>query len=90
MATAPPSRSPAAPRPSAQTFQQNSLQRVRWLLDGGTLYRTTSVASDRYPPPAPKQVVAVLSGVSELQVRVWKAGKGWHQLAGNQKKTPSA
>lgn len=31
------------------------LQRVRWWLDGDTLYRATSAASDRYPLPAPKK-----------------------------------
>ncbi|MBN2975932.1 type II secretion system minor pseudopilin GspJ [Pseudomonas sp. FP597] len=64
------------------------LQRVRWWLDGDTLYRATSAASDRYPLPAPKKTVAVLSSVSDLQVRFWEAGKGWRQLAGNRKNDP--
>ncbi|AZE83459.1 General secretion pathway protein J [Pseudomonas orientalis] len=64
------------------------LQRVRWWLDGDTLYRATSAASDRYPLPAPKKAVAVLSGISGLQVRFWEAGKGWRQLAGNRKNDP--
>ncbi|NWN46431.1 type II secretion system minor pseudopilin GspJ [Pseudomonas sp. MAFF 301514] len=64
------------------------LQRVRWWLDGDTLYRATSAASDRYPLPAPKKAVAALSGISDLQVRFWEAGKGWRQLAGNRKNDP--
>jgi len=51
---------------------ENGLQRVRWWLEGDTLYRATSAASDRYPLPAPKKAVAVLSGISELQVRLGK------------------
>ncbi|KRP62068.1 type II secretion system minor pseudopilin GspJ [Pseudomonas orientalis] len=64
------------------------LQRVRWWLDGDTLYRATSAASDRYPLPAPKKAAAALSGISDLQVRFWEAGKGWRQLAGNRKNDP--
>ena len=57
-------------RPAA--LPENGLQRVRWWLEGDTLYRATSAASDRYPLPAPKKAVAVLSGISELQVRLGK------------------
>ncbi|MCM2363403.1 type II secretion system protein GspJ [Pseudomonas sp. SR18] len=64
------------------------LQRVRWWLDGDTLYRATSVTRDRYPLPAPKKAVAVLSSVSDLQVRIWEPGQGWRQLAGNRKEDP--
>jgi general secretion pathway protein J len=67
---------------------ENGLQRVRWWLEGDTLYRATSAASDRYPLPAPKKAVAVLSGVSDLQVRIWEPGQGWRQLAGNRKADP--
>jgi general secretion pathway protein J len=67
---------------------ENGLQRVRWWLDGNTLYRATSPARDRYPLPAPKKAVAVLSPVSDLQVRIWVAGQGWRQLAGNRKEDP--
>ncbi|MCS3514358.1 MULTISPECIES: type II secretion system protein GspJ [Pseudomonas] len=67
---------------------ENGLQRVRWWLDGDTLYRAASAASDRYPLPAPKKAVAVLSGVSDLQVRIWEPGQGWRQLAGNRKADP--
>ncbi|TWC68009.1 type II secretion system (T2SS) protein J [Pseudomonas sp. SJZ103] len=73
-------------RPAA--LPENGLQRVRWWLEGDTLYRATSAASDRYPLPAPQKAVAVLSGISELQVRIWEAGQGWRQLAGNCKADP--
>ncbi|AZE88721.1 PulJ/GspJ family protein [Pseudomonas orientalis] len=64
------------------------LQRLRWWLEGDTLYRATSAASDRYPLSAPKKAVAALSGISGLQVRFWEAGEGWRQLAGNRKNDP--
>ncbi|WP_053139749.1 type II secretion system minor pseudopilin GspJ [Pseudomonas sp. MIACH] len=67
---------------------ENGLQRVRWWLEGDTLYRAISAASDRYPLPAPKKALAVLSGISDLQVRIWEPGQGWRQLAGNRKVDP--
>ncbi|MBY8947238.1 type II secretion system minor pseudopilin GspJ [Pseudomonas sp. SH10-3B] len=67
---------------------ENGLQRVRWWLEGDTLYRAISAASDRYPLPAPKKALAVLSGISDLQVRIWEPGQGWRQLAGNRKADP--
>lgn len=30
----------------------------------------------------------VLTGVSDLQVRVWEADKGWRQLSGNRREDP--
>jgi general secretion pathway protein J len=67
---------------------ENGLQRVRWWLEGDTLYRAISAASDRYPLPAPKKALAVLSGISDLQVRIWEPGQGWRHLAGNRKADP--
>lgn len=67
---------------------ENGLQRVRWWLEDDTLYRAISAASDRYPLPAPKKALAVLSGISDLQVRIWEPGQGWRQLAGNRKADP--
>ncbi|EPL14486.1 type II secretion system protein GspJ [Pseudomonas sp. CF161] len=64
------------------------LQRVRWWLKGDTLYRAAAPAGDRYPLPAPKQAVAVLSQVSDLQLRVWDPDKGWRQLSGNRQDNP--
>lgn len=66
----------------------DGLQRVRWWLKGDTLYRAAAPARDRYPLPAPKNPVAVLEQVSELQVRVWDRDKGWRQLSGNRKENP--
>ena len=65
------------------------LQRVRWWLKGGTLYRAAARARDHYPLPAPKDGVAVLGRVSELQVRVWEKDQGWRQLSGNRKDNPA-
>jgi general secretion pathway protein J len=67
---------------------QNGLQRVRWWLKDQTLYRAAATPRDRYPLPAPKQAVAVLDSISDLQVRVWEPEMGWRQLSGNRKENP--
>ena len=67
---------------------QNGLQRVRWWLKDQTLYRAAATPRDRYPLPAPKQAVAVLDRISDLQVRVWEPEMGWRQLSGNRKENP--
>lgn len=64
------------------------LQRVRWWLKGDDLYRAAAPARARFPLPAAKDGVLVLSGVSDLQVRVWEADKGWRQLSGNRRDDP--
>ncbi|CAM3090081.1 type II secretion system protein GspJ [Pseudomonas floridensis] len=64
------------------------LQRVRWWLKNGTLYRAMGDASDRYPLPAPQAGVAVLGQVTELQVRIWKQDNAWHTLDGNREDNP--
>ncbi|MGY2402121.1 type II secretion system protein GspJ [Pseudomonas sp. SDO5271_S396] len=66
----------------------DGLQRVRWWLKGDSLYRAVAPARDRFPLPAAKDGVEVLTGVSDLQVRVWEAGKGWRQLSGNRREDP--
>ena len=66
----------------------DGLQRVRWWLKGDSLYRAAAPARDRYPLPAAKDGVVVLSGVNDLQVRVWEADKGWRQLSGNRSEDP--
>lgn len=66
----------------------DGLQRVRWWLKGDSLYRAAAPARDRYPLPAAKDGVVVLSGVNDLQVRVWEADKGWRQLSGNRREDP--
>lgn len=66
----------------------DGLQRVRWWLKGDRLYRAAAPARDRYPLPAAKDAVVVLTGVSDLQVRVWEADKGWRQLSGNRREDP--
>jgi general secretion pathway protein J len=66
----------------------DGLQRVRWWLKGDSLYRAAAPARDRYPLPAAKDGVVVLSGVRDLQVRVWEADKGWRQLSGNRREDP--
>ncbi|CRM57654.1 MULTISPECIES: type II secretion system protein GspJ [Pseudomonas] len=66
----------------------DGLQRVRWWLKGDSLYRAAAPARDRYPLPAAKDGVVVLTGVSDLQVRVWEADKGWRQLSGNRREDP--
>ncbi|SFP37867.1 prepilin-type N-terminal cleavage/methylation domain-containing protein [Pseudomonas sp. NFPP28] len=66
----------------------DGLQRVRWWLKGDALYRAAAPARDRYPLPAAKDGVVVLTGVSDLQVRVWEAEKGWRQLSGDRREDP--
>lgn len=66
----------------------DGLQRVRWWLKGDALFRAAAPARDRYPLPAAKDGVVVLTGVSDLQVRVWEADKGWRQLSGNRREDP--
>ena len=65
--------------------QPGALQRVRWWVKGDTLYRAVAEARSRYPLPAPGNGVAVLSEVSDVQVRVWEVDKGWRQLSGNRR-----
>lgn len=67
---------------------QGGLQRVNWWLQGDTLYRAAAPVSDRYPLPAPRDAVAVLGQISDLQVRAWEPGKGWRQLSGNRLDDP--
>ena len=68
--------------------QPGALQRVRWWVKGDTLYRAVAEARSRYPLPAPGAGVAVLDGVSDVQVRVWEVDKGWRQLSGNRREDP--
>jgi general secretion pathway protein J len=68
--------------------QPGALQRVRWWVKGGTLYRAVAAARSRYPLPAPTDGVAVLNDVSDVQVRVWEVDKGWRQLSGNRREDP--
>ncbi|WP_460150426.1 PulJ/GspJ family protein [Pseudomonas sp. S3_A03] len=66
----------------------DGLQRVRWWLKGDSLYRAAAPARDRFPLPPAKDGVVVLSGVSDVQVRVWETDKGWRQLSGNRREDP--
>ena len=66
----------------------DGLQRVRWWLKGDSLYRAAAPARNRFPLPAAKDGVVVLSGVRDVQVRVWEADKGWRQLSGNRREDP--
>ncbi|MDG6398970.1 prepilin-type N-terminal cleavage/methylation domain-containing protein [Pseudomonas quasicaspiana] len=69
--------------------QEGGLQRIRWWLKGDTLYRAQADASSRFPLPAPGAGVAVLTQVSELQLRVWEDGKGWRMLTGTRQENPA-
>lgn len=53
------------------------------------MYRAVAEARSRYPLPAPVNGVAVLSEVSDVQVRVWEINKGWRQLSGNRQEDPA-
>lgn len=67
----------------------DGLQRVRWWLKGDSLYRAAAPTRDRFPLPATKDGVVVLTGVSDVQVRVWETDKGWRQLSGNRREDPT-
>lgn len=68
--------------------QEGTLQRVRWWLEGDTLYRAQGQARSRYPLPAPGAGVAVLSEVSNAGLRYWDREKGWRKLSGNRQENP--
>lgn len=68
--------------------QDGKLQRVRWWVANGTLYRAAASARSRFPLPVPKDAVAVLSGLEKVQMRVWRSDRGWSQLAGNREDNP--
>lgn len=68
--------------------QEGTLQRVRWRLEGDTLYRAQGQARSRYPLPAPDAGVAVLSEVSNVGLRYWDREKGWRKLSGNRQENP--
>ena len=54
-------------------------------MTGCTASYQWSVIDTRYRP---EKTVAVLSGISDLQVRIWEPGQGWRQLTGNRKADP--
>lgn len=57
-------------------------QRVRWWRQGGTLWRASGAASDRYPLPAPDRAngLPVARDVQRFEVRAWQPGAGWALL----------
>lgn len=69
--------------------QPGNLQRVRWWVQNGTLYRAIAPARGRYPLPAAKDGIAVLDQVLEARIRVWEPEKGWRLLSGNRKEQPA-
>ncbi|KPA92046.1 prepilin-type N-terminal cleavage/methylation domain-containing protein [Pseudomonas asplenii] len=73
----------------ASPQQDGRLQRVRWWLKGGTLYRSAAEARSRFPLPAPQDGVAVLEQVTSMELRVWQPGKGWRPLSGNRQDNPT-
>lgn len=59
----------------------SGLQRVRWYVRGGTLYRAAAPQRERFALPAPKAAVAVLDNVSAFDLRSWQAKGGWRAPA---------
>ncbi|CAD5201889.1 prepilin-type N-terminal cleavage/methylation domain-containing protein [Pseudomonas sp. FEN] len=68
--------------------QDGSLQRVRWWLQGDTLYRAEGPARAHFPLPVARDGVAVLGQVRAMTLRVWQPGKGWRNLGGNRQDNP--
>ncbi|WP_434557396.1 prepilin-type N-terminal cleavage/methylation domain-containing protein [Pseudomonas sp. Z5-35] len=73
----------------ATAAQDGSVQRVKWWVDNGTLFRAAGAARSRYPLPAPKEGVAVLSELERVDVRVWRADRGWSHLTGSKEENPA-
>lgn len=73
----------------AAADQDGKMQRVRWWIEGGTLFRASGFARSRYPLPAPKERVAVLSELERVDVRVWRADRGWRHLTGSKEENPA-
>ncbi|MDR2308477.1 MAG: prepilin-type N-terminal cleavage/methylation domain-containing protein [Paucimonas sp.] len=67
----------------------SGLQRVRWYVRGGTLYRAAAPVRERYPLPAPKAAVAVLDNVTAFDLRSWQPKAGWHTSAGEASDNPA-
>lgn len=61
----------------------SGLQRIRWYVRGGTLYRAAAPLRTQFPLPAPKAAVAVLEHVTDFSLRGWQAKGGW-QAPGSQ------
>ncbi len=72
----------------ASAAQDGQVQRVNWWVKNGTLYRAVGAARSRYPLAKPGEPVAVLSDLQRVQVRVWRADKGWAPLAGSREENP--
>ena len=66
----------------------SGLQRVRWFVRGGTLYRAAAPLRARYPLPAPKAAVAVLDNVTAFNLRAWQAKAGWQAPGGEARDDP--
>ncbi|WP_313054852.1 type II secretion system protein GspJ [Pseudomonas lopnurensis] len=69
--------------------QDGTLQRVRWWIEGDTLYRASAQPRDRYPLPAPRDVVAVLERVAKFSIRIWQPGKGWRTVSSAELNDPA-
>jgi len=69
--------------------QDGTLQRVRWWVDGDTLYRASARPRERYPLPAPRDAVAVLERVVKFSIRIWQPGKGWRTVSSAELNDPA-
>jgi len=69
--------------------QTGTLQRVRWWVDGDTLYRASAQPRERYPLPAPRDAVAVLEKLVKFSIRIWQPGKGWRAVSSAELNDPA-
>ncbi|GLZ24001.1 pseudopilin [Stutzerimonas stutzeri] len=69
--------------------QDGTLQRVRWWVDGDTLYRASARPRERYPLPTPRDAVAVLERVAKFSIRIWQPGKGWRTVSSAELNDPA-
>jgi general secretion pathway protein J len=67
---------------------RSTLQRIRWWINDGTLYRAAAQPRNRYPLPAPEKGVALLDKLQNVQVQVWRNEQRWAPLSGHTIKNP--
>ncbi|WP_312341220.1 type II secretion system protein GspJ [Stutzerimonas nitrititolerans] len=69
--------------------RKGTLQRVRWWVEGDTLYRASAQPRERYPLPAPRDAVAVLEGLTKFSIRIWQPSKGWSTVSSAELNNPA-
>src|SRR3546814_4462417 len=72
-------------------FKQKTAYEMRisdWSSDVCSSDLAAGTPRSRYPLPAPRDAVAVLSDLQRVEVRVWRADRGWARLSGSKEENP--